>query len=226
MNRITTFAKTQLMDRFAWLGLPWIILACSFVINVVIGLLIDEPVYSGGIASIHIYMLVLGVTCVTQTFPFAIGFSVRRADYFLGTAASIGIVSLANAVMLWLLGIVELATDGWAIGVHFFHLPYMNAGTAIEQIWFQFAVMVCCFYVGCLSSSIHRRFGKTGLFGFFIALSAAGTVASYLIGYYDKWGAVFETLAGLAATEYANWVFATMLLLALASYLLLRRSTR
>jgi len=226
MNRITAVARTHLTDKFNWLALPWIVMSISFFINLVLGLFfVEEAMYTGGISSIHIYMLVIGIISVTQTFSFAIGFSVKRADYFLGTAATIGAISLANAILLWLMGLIERSTDGWGVDLHFFHLPYMSDGTAIQQIWFQFSIMLCCFFIGFITPCIYRRFGRTGLFAFFIALIAVITVGSFLIGYYQKWAAFFEVLSGLSATALAGWAFAAALLLALFSYLLLRRST-
>jgi len=226
MNRITAVAKTHLTDKFSWLALPWIILAISFFINLILGLFfIEEAMYTGGISSIHIYMLVAGIVSVTQTFSFAIGFSVRRTDYFLGTAAMIGGVSLANAILLWLMGMIERATDGWGVDLHFFHLPYMSDGSAIEQIWFQLSVMLCCFFMGFITPCIYRRFGRLGLFAAAIALIAAVTIGSFLISYYQKWMVIWDALVKLSATEIAGWAAVLTLVLALLSYLLLRRST-
>ncbi len=206
--------------------MPWLIMSFSFFINLVLGIfLVDEAMYTGGIASIHIYMLVIGIINVTQTFSFAIGFSVRRTDYFLGTAATIGAVSLANAVLLWLVSLIERSTDGWGVDLHFFHLPYMSDGTAIEQMWFQFAIMLCCFFTGFLFPCIYRRFGRVGLYAFFTAIVAAVSIVMFLIGYYGKWAEFFEALSGLTAVALAGWAFALALLLALVSYILLRRST-
>jgi hypothetical protein len=226
MNRITAVARTHLTDPFNWLAMPWLIMSFSFIINLVLGIFfVDEAMYTGGIASIHIYMLVIGIINVTQTFSFAIGFSVRRSDYFLGTAATIVAVSLANAVLLWLMGLIETATDGWGADLHFFHLPYMSDGTAIEQMWFQFAVMLCCFFIGFLFPCVYRRFGRMGLYAFFTAIVAVISIGMFFIGYYEKWGALFEALSGLTAVALAGWAFALALLLALGSYLMLRRST-
>ena len=206
--------------------MPWIIMSISFFINLVIGtFFVDEVMYTGGIATIHIYMLVIGITNVTQTFSFAIGFSVKRFDYFFGTTATIGGVSLVNAVLLWLMGVTEAATQGWGSDLHFFHLPYVSDGTAIAQIWFHFAIMLCCFFIGFLFPCIYRRFGTIGLYAFSIALVAVASISMFLIGYYEKWPALFEALGSLSAAALAGWAFALALLLALSSCLLLRRST-
>jgi len=108
MNRIIGVMKTQLQDRFGWIFLPWIIMLSSFTVNLIIGSTMgDESFYTGGLASIYVYMLVLGIMSVVQTFPFLIGFGVRRKDYFWGTSLSICAVSFVSAFALWLLGYVE-----------------------------------------------------------------------------------------------------------------------
>ncbi|MFK4996826.1 hypothetical protein ACI2OX_02705 [Bacillus sp. N9] len=56
----------------------------------------QKDFYTGGVTSIFIYIFVLGILVVIQTFPFALGMSIRRKDYFvattmMGVASSIGI---------------------------------------------------------------------------------------------------------------------------------------
>ena len=59
---------------------PWIIVLSSFLISLMVGLLIERNgiwFYSGGVSSIYIFYFVVGIFCVNDTFPFALGFSVR-----------------------------------------------------------------------------------------------------------------------------------------------------
>src|SRR5690606_11802085 len=102
---------------------------------------------------------------------------------------------------------------------------YMSEGSAIEQIWFQFAIMRCCFFIGFLSPCIYRRFGRGGLYIFYIVLIAAVTIGMFLIGYYGQRAALFETLGSMSAAALAGWAFAPAALLAVGSYAMLRRST-
>ena len=89
MNRIVNVVALQTKDKFSWFLLPWIIVGSSFVINIIIAILIGgkSPIYTGGMSSIYIYMLVVGGLCVAGPFPLALGFSARRRDYYLGTTA-------------------------------------------------------------------------------------------------------------------------------------------
>lgn len=227
MNRIAGVMKTQLRDRFGWIFLPWIIMLSSFVVNLIIGYMIqDDSYYTGGLASIYVYTLVLGIMSVIQTFPFVLGFGVRRKDYFWGTAASISAVSAVSAFALWLLSFVEnKLTGGWGVNMHFFHLPYISDGMPISQIWVSFSLMIHVFFLGFIISCIYRRLGRVGLYTFFILLLMIITVASYLFTYYNIWGTIGNWLAGFNSVEVASGLFGISLLYALIAYLLLRRST-
>lgn len=226
MNRITGVIYMQLRDRTI-LYLPWLIVSISFLVNLVIGYMMseEESFYTGGISSLFVYMFVIGIVMLAQTFPFALGFSVRRRDYFWGTAAAIASVSAAFAVILLVLGYVETFTNLWGVGLHFFKLPYLNDGPAVVQLWIFFAVLLNMFYLGFVISSVHRRFGKKGTWTLMIALFIAFTVTSYLCTFNGWWGSIFSWFASQTAFELSLWMFVGAVLYALVSYGVLRRAT-
>ena len=78
-------------------------------------------------------MFVGGIMSLTDTFPFALGFGVRRTDYVLGTTVMAVEVSAVTAVLWLLCSLLEIVTGGWGIELHYFHLPYFNDGSLIEQ---------------------------------------------------------------------------------------------
>ena len=138
MNRTTAVMNMHWRNKTSWLFTPVLILGSSFLVNIVVAKLIDETdkFYSGGITSIFIYMLVIGSVSLVQTFPFALGLSVRRTDYFIGTAIIAFIICLIIAIMLCLLAYLEAdVTNGWGVKLHFFNLPYMSDGSAFQQIF-------------------------------------------------------------------------------------------
>jgi len=227
MNRIAGVMRTQLQDRWGWIFLPWIIMFSSFAVNLILGLTMqEEQFYTGGLASIYIYMLVIGILCVAQTFPFAIGFGIRRKDYFWGTTAVITVLSAGSAVVLWLLGYVESQlTGGWGAHLHFFHLPYLSDGSMIRQIWVNFSLLTHLFFLGFIISCVYRRFGRAGLFTFFITILLSMTITLALISYYSWWGDLWDWFVRFNSVELATGMFGLSLVYALVSYLLLRRST-
>lgn len=226
MNRVSGIVRMYMRDK-TFLMTPWLIVSISFLANLTIGYLFrDEPIYTGGIASIYIYMLVMGLVLLPQTFPFAIGLSTRRTDYFWGTTATITGTSVVFSIVLLLLSLIESKlTGGWGVDLHFFHLPYFNDGPAWAQLWIFFALLMNMFFLGFAISSVHRRFGKSGLWIFMIAAFVVVTVALFLCGYYGWWGDIFSWLAAQTAFQLSLWMFALAVLYAIVAYMLLRKAT-
>jgi len=71
MNRVMTVMAIQTKDKVGWLLLPWGILALSFVVNTIIAAFLggNVGIYTGGVASIYIYMLIVGALIIKETFP-------------------------------------------------------------------------------------------------------------------------------------------------------------
>ncbi|WP_042375059.1 hypothetical protein, partial [Neobacillus jeddahensis] len=127
--------KMHTRDKWIWLYIPFIILFSSFFVNYIVSfILTDTEVYTGGASSIFIYLFVLGILVMAQTFPYALGMSVRRIDYFMGTSLMGLTSSFVMGIVLYILAQIEVYTAGWGSKLHFFHLPYLNDGTFLEQI--------------------------------------------------------------------------------------------
>ncbi len=225
MNRVAGIVKTHLTDKFSWLILPWIILGSSFIINLIIGSLIGDEIKTGGLASIFVYMLVIGIVSVGQTFPFLISFGARRKDYFFGTTATAALVSIGSAILLLLIGFVERATDHWGMGLHFFDISYFADGSPLAQLWIFFSVMMNLFFCGFTVAAIYRKVGRNGLFGVFIVLTLALTCAFYLITYFDNWKPILDWFMGTSVLELVNWLLVSTLIYIALSYGLLRKAS-
>lgn len=227
MSRISSVTKMHIRDRFSWFYLPWIILLSSFAVNLIVGLLLNsnENMYTGGIVSIYIYILVIGMTVLSQTFPLALGLSIRRADYFWGTAAAIGIVSAFIAILLQVFAIAERLTDQWGLKLYFFNLPYLSDGSILTQLGISFIISVHCFFFGFMITCIHRRFGVKGLFAFLISLFLLSSIGVLLCTYYHWWGDVYLSIIQYSALELALWTLPFSVMYAWLSYVWLRKST-
>lgn len=226
-NRISSVMRIHLRDK-TLLFLPWTIMLFSFFVNLVIGVVLtsETSIYTGGLASIYMYMFVFGCIVLPQTFQFALGLSVRRTDYFWGTTAVIVAISAVFSALLLLLGFVETDwTSGWGVDLHFFKLPYLHDGSIAAQFWVGFALFVHMFFFGFVISSVHRRFGKTGLWILTIVLLVLVSVVSYFATYYGWWMPVLLWLGAHTAVQLAWWLLAITVAFALISYALLRRAT-
>lgn len=228
MNRIANVLVMHSRDKFSLFALPWTIVGSSFVINLFIALLLGgkTAIYTGGLSSIYIFTLVAGSIIVGGTFPFAVGFGVRRRDYFLGTLTLAVAISAAWAILLLLLSLIEAdVIKNWGVGLHFFHLPYFSNGSAVEQFWVYFVAMLFMFLLGLVPGSVYQRYRRTGMYVLFGAVGLVVSVFSLVSAYWDWWGTIFGWFAQQTAIDLAWWTLPLIALCALASYTLLRRAT-
>ncbi len=231
MNRIASVMVMQVRDRGTWFVIPASILGSFFAVTLFVVALrlranLGGPIYAPGLASIYIVILVVGISTVGGTFPFAVGFGTRRRDYVLGTLALAGAVSAAWAIPLVLLSLVEAdVIKNWGMDLHFFHLPYFSDGSPLQQFWVSFVLLLFMCLLGLLLGSIYYCFGRTGIYIFlgvvFLFLSAFVLVSSY----WNWWGAIFGWLAQQSAAGLAWWLVPLMAIFALTSYALLRKAT-
>ncbi|OPA79438.1 hypothetical protein BVG16_10220 [Paenibacillus selenitireducens] len=227
MNRAAGVLKMHFQDKFGYLYLPWIILLSSFTVNIIVGILVNEEkgFYTGGLMSIYVYMFVMGIVVVAQSFPFALGFSVRRSDYYLGTVGLIVVLSGIFSALLTLFSWVEVLTNGWGVKLGFFHLPYLSSGSYVQQFLVYFLAMLFICLNGFVTGSYSKRFGKTGTFTLFIVLFLLGSLFSLAMSYYDGWADLFQWFVGKTALDLAVRSMPVSIIFAALSYLFLRRVT-
>jgi hypothetical protein len=227
MNRVTGVIKMHYRNWMIWFLIPLIVLFSSFVVNLFISILLGgkTAIYTGGLASIYIYMLIVGIFSLKDTFPFALGFSVRRTDYFLGTAAMVISVSAVTAIVLLLFSLAESElTGGWGVQLHFFHLPYLNDGPLIGQLWIYFVVMVHMYFLGFAIACVYQRFGRIGMYVFFIVAILLVGACTFVFTYLKWWGDIFRWLSQYSATELASGMVLVIAAYALVSFALLRKT--
>ncbi|MBP1990643.1 hypothetical protein [Paenibacillus eucommiae] len=227
MNRTMSVVRMHTIDKFNWMILPWIIMFSSFTVNLIIGYFLggEQPMYTGGIISLFIFLMVIGIITPVQMFPFALGFSVRRKDFFFGVTLIAVLFSAFSAIALLLLSLVEGWTGRWGVNLHFFSLPYVNDGSRIEQFILYFALMLCFFFTGFIISSMYRRFGKSGVFTFFIAIFLLLTIIGFVGNFYGWWLELFNFVSKQTAFQLSLCTIPVTIVCALLSYLMLRKST-
>ena len=227
MNRIANVLRLHLKGWHFWFLVPWSIVLSSFVINLIIAAFFGgkTAIYTGGLSSIYIYMLILGGIVVRDTFSFALGFSVRRRDYYLGTLVMIVGVSAVSAVLIWLLSIVENSLiPGWGLNLHFFHLPYLNDGSLAEQFWIYFVVMLCMFLLGLMPGAVFQRYRSYGLYGLTAVVLLPATVLGFAATRWSWWGTIFGWFAQQSAFDLATWMVPIIAACVLSSYVFLRKA--
>jgi len=231
-SRVNSVIKMHFKDKWSWFIIPWMVLLSSFVINLIVASLVDTPegIKTGGLASIFVYMLCGGIIVLPQTFPFALGFSVSRRDYMLGTAGMLGLVALYCSAILIIMSLIEqYVIVGWNVNLNFFHFSFMDPMNMFNLFLVYFFAIVHLFVTGFVIGCIYRRFGKNGMFIFFAVLLMIVTFFGYMAVYQGWLGDFYTWVTKYSIVEIINGASIVMLALsvlyALFSYLLLRRST-
>lgn len=179
-----------------WIGIPWTILALNFFISFLIALSLndDEAMNTGSLSSIFVFTFFAGTLTLKETFPFAIGLSIRRKDYFFGTTLTVLCVNLFSAIGLTILSAMEEATNGWHTNMHMFKVAFLGDKSFIGMLGINLIFLVHCYCFGFVISSLHRRFGGMAMYSFFGAFIVLGTILSYVMTHFQLW------------TTFGNWM--------------------
>ena len=215
-------------SKARWVGFPWGILFTSFLVNIIISVMLggNKAIYTGGLSSIFIYMLIGCIVGVNSTFPFALGLCIRRKDYFLGTALVLFLLSLGDAIFLCLFSFIESdLTDNWWSQLHFLNLPFISEGGWFAQFTIYFLMMLHFCFLGFAIASLNRRFGSAGVYGFSGLILLPGSIVGILANYYNWWEAIFNWLGQQGALGITLWLIPLTVLYAFLSYGLLRKAT-
>jgi hypothetical protein len=180
-------------------------------------------IHSGSISSIYAYFLVTGIITIKETFPFAVGLSIRRKDYMLGSIVTAALVSTESALLLVLLRAIEIATNGWGGFMDYFSIQFLNGYTWMSHIGIFGIVLLHNYFLGFVIACIHRRFGRSGMFSFFSIMLALGIVGTYLCSHFGLW----NVLGMWIVRHYMElfwWMVPAVAVYMGASYLLLRKA--
>lgn len=240
-GRVLAVTRLHLVNRMSVFGIPWIILAFIFLVNLVIWWIVfsattdpadradaqDGLQFSGATFYIFVYMMVLGIQAVALTFPFALGYSVTRREFWFGTALNFVIVSALYSAGMTVLAVIEQATGGWGFGAHFFTAVYFGGDDAPWYLRFGlfFAIFLFFFFVGAVIATIYQRWRVNGMLVFFavLVLVVLGLVAWATLT--QSWPAVGSWFVATGASGVVAWSLVPTAISAVAGYLIIRRAT-
>ena len=87
--------------------------------------------------------------------------SISRTTFYLATSlVTIG-ASIAFGLGIYLLSLLEQATGGWGMHLHFFRLAFMNTGNPVTQILVYVVPFLVLGFIGTCYAVILRRWGAT-----------------------------------------------------------------
>ena len=207
-HRTIKVMRLHLVNRLTYVGIPWIITGVALVVSIVVALLISATVpeagrqdalqgmsYSWAVLSPLWYLAVVGVQAVSAVFPFAMGFSITRREYALGTLLTYVVIAAFNATGWAILTEIERAVN--AAGVTFHHFTALwFADAGVGTVWLSlFSLQLLIFAVTSAFAAVYARWRALGMVVLWVA------VAVVLIGI-----VAFAVLTG-TAPPIIDWLF-------------------
>lgn len=219
MRTLVNVGRYHLVDRVTYIVMPWALLALVFVVNLIIaGIVPKAPhhsIYVGGLASIYIMVLVLGVTSTTRSLPFGLSLGVSRRSYFLGTAGLALVMAALYGLGLTLLQVIERASGGWGSRLQFFRVPYLLSGPWYLTWLTSFVGLLLMFVYGSWYGLAFRRWNIFGLLVFIAAQLVVLLAGGLITTWADAWRSVghfFTTLTASGLTGLLAALVAVMLI--------------
>jgi hypothetical protein len=229
---MTTWIKVtrfHLVDRFSYTAMPWAVLAISFVITLAIA---DAErgggiaqIATGAVAAIYVFFFAVGVLTISQSLPFAFALGVSRRSYYAGTVMLAVSIAAVYGLALALLQVIEQASGGWGVGLHFFRVGYILPGPWYLTWLTSFVLLTLTFVCGMWVGLIFRRWGMLGLLACALPLVAALVVGIVVISKAQGWPAVGQFFTTLSTAGLTGLLAALLVGLVAGGYATMRRIT-
>lgn len=194
-------ARYQLTDRYVFVAGPWLILALDFLITAAIVAEVKGPhghaAYAGALSAIYVFLIVSGALGIARQLPFALALGLSRRTFYAGTALLAAAIAAVDGLALTVLQLIERATGGWGLNLHFFRVPYLLTGPWYLTWLTSFVGLTLMLSWGMWFGIVYRRWNVAGLLGFIAAQVVALAVVLLAIGAADAWhsvGRFFTTL--------------------------------
>jgi hypothetical protein len=200
MNRVLAAARLHLIHPLLGLGVPWLVVGISFAVNWLIWDFADlqhQPGadFTGGVVSLYITVAIAFLQTVTQLLPFAMGVSLSRRSFYLGTALVGLLQALGYGIVLATLTAIEGTTDGWGVGLAFWAPAGMDVDNFLLQIVVSGAPMLAFIACGLGIGVVNKRWGNAGTWGLIIGILLVLGGLSVLITALGTWVQVGQWFA-------------------------------
>lgn len=237
IGRVFNVVRLHLANPWTAIILPWMILGIIFAANLAIWAIIYYSVdasdradvseglqYSGAATYIFVYMMVVAITAMSVTFPFALGYGVTRRDFYLGSAVTFILLSAMYTVGLTILSIIEEATGGWGFGGRMFTAIYFGENT-LQRIFIFFVAFLFFFFFGAAIATVWVRWKATGVTAFFVVVTAIVIAGAAVLTFTGNWQLVGNFFVGAGLVGSFAWSLVITVISAVTGYFILRRAT-
>jgi hypothetical protein len=235
MRTSVNIARYHMVRPVIYLGLPWAIMAFDFLVNLVIFTLIPRggPVAAhnpahhdtGAIAAIYVFFFIMGVFAIGQSLPFGLTLGVSRRSYYTGTTLLAVTLAAADGLALTVLQVIERATGGWGVGMHFFRVPYILDGPWYLTWLTSFVALVLVFGYGMWFGLAYRRWKLLGTVTFLAAQVTVVLAIALVIRWAHAGPGLGHFFSTLSAAGLTGLLAALAALLFAGGYTTVRRVT-
>jgi hypothetical protein len=222
-------ARFHLVDRLTYTVLPSAILAFDFAVNLVIVAMTGPTSHSqsqtGAVFGIYLFFVVVGLLSISRSLPFALALGVSRRSYYAGTALLAVAIGAVYGLALTVLQVIEQASGGWRVGLHFFRVAYILPGPWYLTWLTSFALLSLMFVYGMWFGLVYRRWNLIGVLGFGAAQVTIGIAGALAATQAHAWPAIVGFFITLSAAGLTGLLAALALVLLAGGYATMRRVT-
>lgn len=161
-------ARYHLVDRLTYVVGPWAILAFVFLVNLIITAVQGGPSPTKALVVIYLYFFALGIMSIGRSLPFGLALGASRRSYYTGTALLAVALAAADGLALAVLQVVERATGGWGVTMHFFQVSYVLPGPWYLTWLTSFVGLTLLFIYGMCYGIVNARWNRFGLVVFMV----------------------------------------------------------
>jgi hypothetical protein len=220
-------ARFHLADRLSYTALPWGVLAVNFAIYVAIAASVGRgtQIPSANIAAIYLFFFIVGVLSIGRSLPFAFALGVGRRSYYAGTALLAVSLAAVYGLALAVLQVIEQATGGWGVGLHFFRVAYIMPGPWYLTWLTSFVLLALLFVYGMWFGLVYRRWNLLGLLACIAALAIVLGAGVVITSHAHAWPAIGRFFTTLSAAGLTGLLAALAVALLAGGYATMRRVT-
>ncbi|MDG3013945.1 ABC transporter permease [Speluncibacter jeojiensis] len=196
-GRILAAARMHLVSVM-FVAMPVLVGLSAFLINLIIFALVDTGQALNGTGGLAAFLgtYFAAYMAATQAFSFALGVSLTRREFFTGTVALALVQSVLAGLAIYLLSLIESATNGWGVQMRFFGLVRYLSDNPGVQLGAPIAFCMLLALAAMLIGAVYTRWKGLGMLGLSVGAVLAFGVVAIVITWQGWWPGFADLFTG------------------------------